>query len=60
VICRPLLRAAESTWLRHHLARTRLVRRAVLRFMPGEQLEDAVGAASKLAGAGLPCVLTYL
>lgn len=28
--------------------------------MPGEQLEDAVGAASELAGAGLPCVLTYL
>ncbi len=28
--------------------------------MPGEHLEDAVGAASGLAEAGLPCVLTYL
>jgi proline dehydrogenase len=28
--------------------------------MPGEHLEDAVWAASGLAGAGLPCVLTYL
>ena len=28
--------------------------------MPGEHLEDAVGAAGGLAVAGLPCVLTYL
>ena len=28
--------------------------------MPGERLEDAVGAAGELAGAGLTCMLTYL
>ncbi len=55
-----LLRASESPWLRHRVARTQAARRAVLRFMPGEHLDDAVRAASEIARAGLPCVLTYL
>jgi proline dehydrogenase len=37
-----------------------LARRAVLRFMPGERLEDAIGAAGALASGGLACVLTHL
>lgn len=60
VIRGPLLRASKSPWLRHRVARSRVARRAVSRFMPGERLEDAVRAAIGLAEAGLPCVLTYL
>jgi proline dehydrogenase len=60
VIRAGLLRASESTLVRHRLARSRAARRAVLRFMPGERLEDALGAARGLAGVGLSCVLTYL
>ena len=55
-----LLRASESTWLRRRMARSRVARRAVLRFMPGEQLEHAIAAAGELAIAGLSCVLTHL
>jgi proline dehydrogenase len=55
-----LLRASESPTLRRRLGRSRVARRAVLRFMPGEHLDDAVGAARGLARAGLPCVLTHL
>lgn len=60
VIRGALLRASESAWLRGRLGRSRVARRAVLRFMPGERLEDAVRAAGDLARQGLPCMLTHL
>ena len=40
--------------------RSRIVRRAVRRFLPGERLEDAMVAARNLRDQGIESVLTYL
>ena len=55
-----LLAASESTWMREQAQRRGFVRHAVSRFMPGEQLEDALGAAKLLAGERLSSILTHL
>ena len=55
-----ILWAAENPWLREHLPRYRFVRRSVARFMPGETLDDALEAARRLAGRGLPSMFTAL
>lgn len=55
-----ILWAADNRWLREHLPRYRFVRRSVARFMPGEHLDDAVGAAARLAAEGVPTTLTAL
>ncbi|MFO7586531.1 MAG: proline dehydrogenase family protein [Gemmatimonadota bacterium] len=55
-----LLRGSQSHWMAEHLPRRRFVRRAVRRFMPGEELADATGAASLLAEKGLGTVFTIL
>ena len=54
------LRASESTWLRGRAARYGFMRRSVARFMPGEKLEDAIAAGSKMAESGVFSVLTHL
>ena len=41
-----LLVASDNTWLREHGVHIPFVRRAVRRFMPGEQVEDALRATS--------------
>ena len=60
VMRRVLLAGSESRWLRQRAPQLGLVRRAVGRFMPGERLEDAVGAARRLQAAGLATVFTHL
>jgi len=55
-----LLWASENQWARRRLPRYGFVRRAVRRFMPGEDLEAALGAARELNGAGLGAILTLL
>ena len=55
-----LLWASENAWARRRLPRYGFVRRAVSRFMPGEDLEAALGAARELNGTGLGAVLTLL
>ena len=55
-----LLRASENRWLGQHACRLPFLRRSVRRFLPGETLEDALGACGNLAKANLPTVLTYL
>ena len=42
-----LLAGAESVWLRDRAMRTPFVRRSVSRFMPGESLDDALGACRR-------------
>ncbi len=44
-----LLAASENRWLRANATRLPVFRKAVKRFMPGERLEDALGAAEALA-----------
>jgi proline dehydrogenase len=55
-----LLRASRSQLLGRWLARRAFVRRAVRRFMPGEELSDALAAATRFAAAGMGTVLTQL
>jgi proline dehydrogenase len=55
-----LLAASQNSWLRYHAARYPFVRRSVSRFMPGEQLEDALAAAQALQSKGIGSVFTHL
>ena len=55
-----LLWAARNRWLKDRLPRMRFVRRAVRRFMPGETLADALGAAIPLQAAGIRTLYTHL
>lgn len=57
---RMLLRAGTSNFLQNRLTRMAFVRRAVRRFMPGEDLADALDAAARLKEAGFPAILTRL
>ena len=55
-----LLAGSESTWLRSQATRSRIVRRSVTRFMPGETIDAALAAARDLHAAGTPTILTHL
>lgn len=57
---RTLLWASTNPWLSERLPRYGFVRRAVRRFMPGEELEDAIAESRALASRGVPSVLTLL
>jgi proline dehydrogenase len=57
---RSLLKASQSQWLREHAPRYGFMRRTVTRFMPGENVEDALAAAQTLASNGIGAVLTHL
>jgi proline dehydrogenase len=55
-----LLAASESDWLRRRAPQFPFVRRAVTRFMPGEDLASAIGAAARLNARGFGTILTHL
>jgi proline dehydrogenase len=55
-----LLWASRNNGLRERAARYKFVRRSVSRFMPGEQIQDALAAARSLEDQGLGTVLTHL
>jgi proline dehydrogenase len=55
-----LLAASQNQWLRDRATRYRFVRSTVSRFMPGENLDDAMGAAQTLAGKRIGTVFTHL
>ena len=55
-----LLWASENPYLLKHVPNYRFVRKALKRFMPGEELEDAIGAARNFQGERIPTVFTYL
>jgi proline dehydrogenase len=57
---RILLRASRSAWLARQLRDRAFFRRAVRRFMPGEELAAALTAATDLAAVGIGSVLTQL
>jgi proline dehydrogenase len=57
---RSLLKASQSQWLRERAPRYGFMRRTVKRFMPGENVEDALAAARTLASNGIGTVLTHL
>jgi proline dehydrogenase len=55
-----LLAAAQNRWLRERATHYSFVRSTVSRFMPGETLDDALGAAQSLRGRKIGTVFTYL
>ena len=55
-----LLAGSQSVWLRERAMRWGFVKRATKRFMPGERLEDALGAAQALQREGTATILTHL
>ncbi len=55
-----LLWASRNNGLRERASRYKFVRRSVSRFMPGEQIADALAAARNLEDQGLGTVLTHL
>ena len=55
-----LLAGSTNAWLRDRAAKAAFVRRSVSRFMPGEQIEDALAAAAELAPQGITTILTKL
>jgi proline dehydrogenase len=55
-----LLWGSRNAWLERQARRRAFARRAVRRFMPGEDLEAALAAATALAGRGIGTVLTQL
>jgi len=55
-----LLSASQHGWLRNHVPRFRFARRAVSRFMPGEELSAALAAAQAFQQKGLGSVFTRL
>ena len=55
-----LLAASQNQWLRHRAVHYSFVRRTVSRFMPGETLDDALGAAQVLRGKKIGTVFTHL
>lgn len=55
-----LLWGSRSQALRAMLPRYDFLRRAVTRFMPGEDIEDALNAAEALKASGIATVVTHL
>ncbi len=54
------LRASKSPWLAQRFMRRPFARRAVKRFMPGEELDDALAAARQLTSVRVGSVITRL
>jgi len=57
---RALLALSASAWLRDRATQSRIVRRSVRRFMPGERLDDALEAARQQHANGITAILTHL
>jgi proline dehydrogenase len=55
-----LLWMARNRWMKDHLPRLWFARRAVRKFMPGEQIEDALEAAEQFRPLGIGVLLTHL
>jgi proline dehydrogenase len=57
---RALLAASQSRWLRERAPQYGFFRRTTKRFMPGENVEDALEAARELARSGISSIFTRL
>ncbi|MGI9626201.1 MAG: proline dehydrogenase family protein [Longimicrobiales bacterium] len=56
-----LLKISENDWCRETLPSYGFVKRAVRRFMPGEELEDALIEGARMESAhGIPSLVTFL
>jgi proline dehydrogenase len=59
VMRKALLWASTNAWMRDRATRTGFVRRSVVKFMPGETIEDAIAAAKALP-PGVTTIFTRL
>ncbi len=55
-----LLWASRNEWMKNNIPNYFFVKRAVKRFMPGEEIEDALREANKLDELGIGTVFTHL
>ena len=55
-----LLAASTNVWMRERATKTAFVRRSVVKFMPGERIDDAIEAARALKPQGINTILTRL
>ena len=55
-----LLAGSTNVWLRDHATKYGFVRKSVSRFMPGEQVDDALRAAAELRPDRITTILTRL
>ena len=55
-----LLAGSTNAWLRERATKYAFVKRSVRRFMPGEQIEDALAAARELQTGRITTILTRL
>ena len=55
-----LLWASTNRWMRERAMRTNFVRKSVVKFMPGEHVEDAIRAAKALQPHNVTTILTRL
>src|SRR5271155_3890457 len=55
---RAILAASQNQWIREPAPHFGFMRRAAARFLPGEDVQDAVTAARALAAAGIQSVLS--
>ena len=55
-----VLAASTNAWMRERAMKTAFVRRSVVKFMPGERVEDAIEAAKAIKPQGLTTILTRL
>ena len=60
VMRKVLLAMSTSTFLREQATKRTFVRKSVSAFMPGEKVEDAIGAAETLKPQGINTILTRL
>jgi proline dehydrogenase len=60
ILRKVLLWAARNPWLGERLPTLPFMRKAVHRFMPGEEIEDALGAARELQQRGIATLYTKL
>ena len=57
---RGILAVSQNQWMREHAPRLGFMRRAAARFLPGEDVQDAITAARTLAANGIQSVLSHL
>jgi proline dehydrogenase len=60
VMRKALLWASTNAWMRERATKTAFVRRSVVKFMPGERVEDAIEAARALKPQSINTILTRL
>lgn len=55
-----IIRVSEASWVERMVRRSRLFRKLVERFIAGDNLDEAMTAAERLAEAGFLVTLDYL